>query len=51
MKLFYRFLLGWTRLDLIIARSAPTLNMRNIEQLCRDESEYDRQLIRLENGL
>lgn len=42
MKFFARFMLAWTRLDLVIARSAPVLNMRNIEQLCRDESEYDK---------
>ena len=48
MKLFYRLMLAWTRLDLLIARSAPVMNMPLLEQLRRDEDEWDRSLLKLE---
>lgn len=48
MNIFYRILLAWTRLDLMIARSAPVQNIRLIERLRREESEFDRELILLD---
>lgn len=48
MRLFYRVMLAWTRLDLRIARSSPVLNIGWLEQLRRDEHEWDRALLKLE---
>lgn len=48
MSVFYRLLLAWTRFDLAIARSAPVINIAHLEQLRRDESDYERALIRLQ---
>ena len=50
MRVFYAFLLAWTRLDLQIARSTGR-NPDHIAQLLRDESDYERALIRLELSL
>jgi len=51
MRTFYKALIIWTRLDLRIARSAPSRNLPLIEQLLRDEDSYQRALIRLELSL
>ena len=48
MKLFYRLMLAWTRLDLRIARSAPVMNMPLLEQLRREEDRWDREIVKLE---
>ncbi|MCR4305072.1 MAG: hypothetical protein NUV63_12770 [Gallionella sp.] len=47
---FYSFLLGWTRLDLMIARSTGR-NPEHIAQLCRDQSAYETEITRWELGL
>ena len=51
LRAFYSFLLAWTRLDLIIARSSPILNIAHLEQLRRDEYEYEGALFRVERNL
>lgn len=51
LRAFYSFLLAWTRLDLMIARSSPILNIPNLEQLRRDEYEYEGALFRVERNL
>ena len=51
LRAFYAFLLGWTRLDLIIARSSPVMNIPHLEQLRRDEYEYEGALSRVERNL
>lgn len=51
MRIFYAFLLWATRLELAIAKSAPVRNQANINRLQRDESDYQRALIRMEFGL
>lgn len=51
LRTFYAFCLAWTRLDLIIARSSPILNISHLEQLRRDEHEYEGALFRVERGL
>ncbi len=49
--LFYSLLLWCTQFELAVAKAAPVRNQRNIEALQRDESDYSRELIRLECGL
>lgn len=51
MRVFYRFLLWATRLELAVALSLPTRNHDNIAALQADESSYDKSLLRLELGL
>ena len=51
LRAFYAFLLAWTRIDLMIARSSPVLNIRHLEQLRRDEYDYEGALFRVERGL
>ena len=51
MRFFYAFLLWATRLELALAKSAPARNQSHIEALQRDESDYERALIRQEFGL
>jgi hypothetical protein len=50
-KLFYTLLLWATSFELAIAKKAPHRNHRHIEALQSDESEYQRELIRMEVGL
>lgn len=51
LRAFYSFLLSWTRLDLMIARSSPVMNIDRLEQLRRDEYEYEGALFRVERNL
>ena len=48
MRLFLIFLRGWARIDLRIARNAPVLNIKHLEQLRRDEDKWDREIVRWE---
>ena len=50
LRAFYAFLLGWTRLDIQIARSTGR-NPEHVLRLRQDEDEYTRQLFRLEHSL
>jgi len=51
MKLFYLLLLLATRFELAVAKSSPARNYAHIAKLQRDESEYERSVIRIEYGL
>jgi len=51
LRSFYAFLLWATSFELALAKSAPERNRGHIDALQRDESEYQRELIRLEVGL
>ena len=48
---FYLALLWCTSFELAVAKAAPERNRKNIDALQRDESEYERALIRIECGL
>lgn len=48
MRFFYSVLLWCTRLELALALSAPNRNYPHIQNLKRDESDYERALIHLE---
>jgi hypothetical protein len=50
MKTFYRFLLAWARIDLMIARSTGR-GPQFIAALCADERRWEKALWDLEHPL
>ncbi len=47
LRIFYAFLLAWTRIDIQIARSTGR-NPAHILRLRQDEDDYERAICRLE---